>query len=96
MVSRLRSISDTSGANLPAKSQVSYLTRFGDFEGFELRTEGKLEIFRGHEHEIEELVDRAWRHRYVISVVVDADEPHWPRTIIYRRAAAAEWQLKSG
>jgi hypothetical protein len=62
--------------------------RFGDFEGFVLLTEeGHEHSFRAHhEREIEELVRTAWIQRMVITVFVHHDAPHWPVSIILRRA----------
>ena len=61
--------------------------RFGDFEGFLLRTEAGQEMgFRGHENEILNLVREAWEARWVVSVIVEQAHPHWPRTIVLRRA----------
>lgn len=61
--------------------------RFGDFEGFLLLTEdGRERHFRSREHEIEELVCRAWIERVVISVIVDRGDPLCPVSIILRRA----------
>jgi hypothetical protein len=61
--------------------------RFGDFEGFLLMTEcGKERAFRVHEHQIAAMITKAWEQRAVISVYVDCDRPHWPATILIRRA----------
>ncbi len=61
--------------------------RFGDFEGFNLATEsGHERSFRGREHEVEELVRRAWIERIVITVIVRRAEPEGPISIILRRA----------
>lgn len=61
--------------------------RFGDFEGFLLMTEcGEERAFRVHEHQIAEMITKAWEQRAVISVYVDRDRPHWPATILVRRA----------
>jgi hypothetical protein len=61
--------------------------RFGDFEGFILLTEGGHErSFHAREHEIEELIRRAWAERIVITVIVRRDEPSIPASIIVRRA----------
>jgi hypothetical protein len=60
--------------------------RFGDFEGFLFLTEeGENRAFRSREHEIEELVDRAWEERMVITVFFEQDDPHCPVSIILRR-----------
>jgi hypothetical protein len=61
--------------------------RFGDFEGFDLRTEhGTERSFESREHEIEALAQRAWADRIVISVFAKSDEPHQPESIVLRRA----------
>jgi hypothetical protein len=61
--------------------------RFGDFAGFELRTEAdRLVSYRGREAEIEALVRHAWRDRMVITVFSRKDNPSWPTSVILRRA----------
>jgi hypothetical protein len=61
--------------------------RFGDFEAFILLTEtGHERSFRAREHEIEELVRRAWAQRITITAIVRRDEPLIPVSIILRRA----------
>jgi len=60
--------------------------RFGDFEGFTvLSEEGREHWFRGREHQVEELVRRAWIERTVISVFVESHDPDWPASIVLRR-----------
>jgi hypothetical protein len=60
---------------------------FGDFEGFILHTEqGDERFFQGRDHKIEELVDRAWKERIVISVFVQRHDPDRPESIVLRRA----------
>lgn len=60
--------------------------RFGDFEGFTLLSEkGHEHWFRGHEHEVEELVRHAWIERSLISVFVESHDPDWPASIVLRR-----------
>ena len=60
--------------------------RFGDFEGFTLLSaKGDEHWFRGREHEVEELVRRAWIERTLISVFVEAHHPDWPASIVLRR-----------
>jgi hypothetical protein len=60
--------------------------RFGDFDGFLLRTYDGREIsFKGREQEIEELIYRAWAERIVVKVVTDKDRPHWPTAIVLLR-----------
>ena len=46
-----------------------FFDRFGDFKGFTLITEdGRENCFTALEHEIEDLILRAWRERFVITV----------------------------
>lgn len=67
--------------------------RFGDFEGFDLRTEhGEERRYRAREEEIERLVLEAWRDRWVVTVMAeDRHERHdwdmapWVIRIILRR-----------
>jgi hypothetical protein len=61
--------------------------RFGDFEGFLLLTErGEERAFKTREHQVAALITKAWQERAVISVFVGQEEPHWPATILVRRA----------
>jgi hypothetical protein len=60
--------------------------RFGDFEGFRLRTEsGEEKHFRGKEPRVEKLVLEAWEDRMLILVSVDAHQHDWPARIILLR-----------
>jgi hypothetical protein len=60
--------------------------RFGDFQGFFLDTEeGAERWYVSHEEEIEELADKAWNQRAVISVIGDESDEHRPATIILRQ-----------
>jgi hypothetical protein len=70
--------------------------RFGDFEGFHLRTEhGRQRSYRAREEEIERLVLDAWRQRWVVTIEPqhcdrddhhdDDDAPPWAERIILRR-----------
>lgn len=60
--------------------------RFGDFEGFTILSEqGHEHWFRGREHEVEELVRRAWIERNLISVFVETHDHDWPSSIVLRR-----------
>ena len=59
--------------------------RFGDFEGFLLRTEyGEEKFFHGHESHVEDLVLDAWNQRMLISVTVDGHSD-WPAKIVLLR-----------
>jgi hypothetical protein len=61
--------------------------RFGDFEGFLLLTEhGREHSFHAREHEVEDVVDRAWRERILITVFVERHDPSRPVSIILHRA----------
>ena len=67
-----------------------FFDRFGDFEGFDLRTEkGEEHSFRAFEHEIEELIYLAWVERFVITVCVRAGKGHQVVSVILRRAPRA-------
>lgn len=60
--------------------------RFGDFDGFLVRThDGGEHSFRSREQHIETLVHRAWLERIVITVFVHRDDPRWPASIILRQ-----------
>jgi hypothetical protein len=59
--------------------------RFGDFQGFHLRTEhGHEASFKGREQKIELLIGRAWLERILITVFADPHKPHWPSEIVLR------------
>jgi hypothetical protein len=61
--------------------------RFGDFEGFLLETEhGQEQRYFAREHEIEEIVARAWVQRAVITVIASHHNHERPTNIIVRRA----------
>jgi hypothetical protein len=67
-----------------------FFDQFGDFEGFDLRTEkGEEHSFRAFEHEIEELIYLAWVERFVMTVCVRACEGHPVIAVILRRAPRA-------
>jgi hypothetical protein len=59
---------------------------FGDFEGFLLDVCGKEFRFFAREHEIEALVEQAWRQRIAIAVVVRIADKRRAISIILRRA----------
>ena len=74
------------GLEFTGKVSAIIFDRFGDFDGFLLLTlEGHERAFRGREPEIEELVNRAWTERILISVFVEKDCKHIPVSIVYRR-----------
>ena len=55
---------------------------FGDFEGFTILSKDAREHwFRTREHEVEEIIHRAWIERTLISVLVELHDPHWPAAI---------------
>ena len=60
--------------------------RFGDFDGFTLLSkDGREYSFRGREHQVEELVRRAWVERTLISVFVESHDSDWPVSIVLER-----------
>ncbi len=62
--------------------------RFGDFEGFTLRTfDGEEHSFRGNEEEMGRLVYRAWEERILITVVVAPLRRDWPAALRYDKTA---------
>jgi hypothetical protein len=64
-----------------------FFDRFGDFEGFDLRTDkGEEHSFRAFENEIEELIYLAWVERFVITVCARDGEDHLVVAVILRRA----------
>lgn len=63
--------------------------RFGDFDGFLLRTlAGAERRFHGREPRIEELVRIAWEERWLITVEESRHDPGWPSAIILRHPAS--------
>jgi hypothetical protein len=62
--------------------------RFGDFEGFALKTEqGHEQVFRSGEQAVEDLVRRAWLDRYTVAVFAHRHEPHHLVSIVMRRVS---------
>ena len=66
--------------------------RFGDFNGFEMRTEnGEEKRFQGREESVWRLVRFAWDTRSVISVYFDekkgpgGKEERWPNEIVLKK-----------
>jgi hypothetical protein len=75
------------GVEFTGKVSAIIYDRFGDFDGFSLLTEeGHEHSFRGREHEVEEIVNRAWIERIVISVFAEHKDHHVPVAIVLRRA----------
>lgn len=69
------------------KVEALIFDRFGDFEGFLLRTErGQKLTFSAREHAIEDRVREAWLDRLVISVFVEPSDRQQPVMIVLRRA----------
>jgi hypothetical protein len=67
------------------KVEAIIYDRFGDFQGFHLRTEhGEEKRFRGNESPVEKLVLGAWQERMLISVSVDGHHD-WPAKIVLLR-----------
>ena len=58
--------------------------RFGDFEGFILRTWDGERYYAAREREIERVVARAWEDRFLITVVAEPHHPEVPVRIIVR------------
>ncbi len=59
--------------------------RFGDFDGFLLEDlRGGEHRFDSREHEIRQVVDRAWEHRILITVLTNNHGPRRPVSIILR------------
>jgi len=74
------------GRSFTGKVQALIFDRFGDFEGFLLLTEdGHEHLFCSQEPEIQQLTDRAWRQRMLVTVIADHREEHRPNSIILRR-----------
>lgn len=77
----------SAGQEFTGKVSAIIYDRFGDFDGFLLQTEeGHEHSLRGREHEVEEIVNRAWTQRMVISVFVELGNRHVPKSIVLRRA----------
>ncbi len=62
--------------------------RFGDFTGFMLETEHGERHFSSREAEVERLVERAWRERLRISVIVEThDRDRIERVVVHKPPA---------
>jgi hypothetical protein len=59
--------------------------RFGDFDGFILDTKEGEHRFVSRERAIEELAQRAWSERILITVNVDRNDPRRPFSIVLLR-----------
>jgi hypothetical protein len=60
--------------------------RFGDFEGFSLRTEDDLHHFSTRDRGMELIVRQAWRERIAVLVITEEHEPREPLSIIFLRS----------
>jgi hypothetical protein len=60
--------------------------RFGDFEGFWLRTEDDLRQFSTRERGMESVAREAWRERLAVLVITEEHESHEPVSIVFLRA----------
>jgi hypothetical protein len=60
--------------------------RFGDFEGFWLRTEEGLRQFSTRERGMESVAHEAWRERIAVMVITEEHQPHEPVSIVFLRA----------
>jgi hypothetical protein len=74
------------GGDLVFAGKVSGILfdRFGDFEGFILRTALGEHSFFSREQAIEELAKYAWRERIAVTISVEHSEEHIPVSIIFR------------
>jgi hypothetical protein len=64
--------------------------RFGDFEGFSLRTEDGLRQFFTRERGMESVAHQAWRERIAVLVITEEHELHEPVSIVFLRAPSDE------
>lgn len=74
---------DESPKTFTGKVMSLIFDRFGDFEGFQLDTEEGNRRFDSRERDIAVLVNRVWRERIRIAVVVENDTPLQPMQIIF-------------
>ncbi len=58
---------------------------FGDFEGFWLKTERGEHELSTREHDMENIVTRAWRERIAVMVIVREGAPHSPVAVVFLR-----------
>ena len=56
--------------------------RFGDFEGFILETDEGHRRFESRERDVEVLIERAWKERLRVTVIVGGDHPQNPSSIL--------------
>ncbi len=71
------------GKGISGKVAGLVFDRFGDFEGFLLESlDGGEHRFNSRESEIRQLVNRAWEHRVLTTVLTDHHHPQSPVSII--------------
>lgn len=56
--------------------------RFGDFEGFVLETDEGHRRFESRERDVEILIERAWKERLRVKVIVESDRSPHPASIL--------------
>ena len=56
--------------------------RFGDFEGFVIETDEGPRRFESRERDVEILIERAWKERLRVTVIVESDHPRHPASIL--------------
>jgi hypothetical protein len=56
--------------------------RFGDFEGFALETDEGHRRFESRQRDVEILLERAWKERLRVTVIVERDHPRHPVSIL--------------
>ncbi len=56
--------------------------RFGDFEGFVLETDEGCRRFESRERDVEILIERAWKQRLRVTVIVESNHPQHPASIL--------------
>jgi hypothetical protein len=69
---------------IPCAGKVSSLIfdRFGDFEGFVLETDEGDRRFESRERDVEILIERAWKERLRVKVIVESDHSPHPASIL--------------
>jgi len=70
------------------KIETLTFDRFGDFEAFTLRLEdGEYRRFDTSEHNMAQLVERAWRERFLVTVITSRHEPRQPVRVLLHAPA---------
>jgi len=62
--------------------------RFGDFEGFVLETDEGHRRFESREPDVEILIERAWKERLRVTVIVERDDLQHPASILVLKPPA--------